>query len=415
MHDVFDDFRAAPVFKVAVNIRHGGAIQGEKALEPEPVIQRVQVADVGQVGDDGAGAGAADADEDILFARPIEEVTHDQEVGGEAFFTDNPQLIIQAFLCALGARRVVRVNGVQPRFTHLAQHAVPRGAFWNRELWQLWLIEGNRHVTEVGDMRGVLQRLHVIREDGKHLLGAFQVLLGGVIHLALAMFLQRFLRADADEHLVGVEILAQQIMGVIGDHQRDAEFGGDTAQNRVHLRLLGVEDALRRVVVLQLQIESVRAEEILIPAAERFRAFDVAGGDDLGDFTAQTRGKGDDAFCVSREQLVVYARGVVESLQAGAAGELQQIAIAGLIARQQHHVAGVRAAITLFQAAVLADIGLHADDGFDPGFLAGAIKLNGGVHVAVVGDGDGGHAEFGGAFGDVFHPARAIKQAVFRV
>ena len=59
------------------------------------------------------------------------------------------------------------------------------------------------------------------------------------------------------------------------------------------------------------------------------------------------------------------------------------------------------------------NIDLAADDGLDPGLFRRAVKINGAVHDAVVGQRDGALADLLHAVHHGADAARAVKQAVF--
>ena len=58
-------------------------------------------------------------------------------------------------------------------------------------------------------------------------------------------------------------------------------------------------------------------------------------------------------------------------------------------------------------------VAFHADYRFDVGFAAGAVEIKDAEHDAVIGDAEGGHFQFAGAFDECLDPALAIKQGEF--
>ena len=76
-----DGLLAAGGAEVDVEVGHGDAVGVQKALEEKVVAQRVDVGDADGIGDDAADARAAPgADGDIVQARPVDIVPHDEEV-----------------------------------------------------------------------------------------------------------------------------------------------------------------------------------------------------------------------------------------------------------------------------------------------------------------------------------------------
>ena len=103
--DVVDDFFAAALLEVDVDIGHLHALGREESLEHEAVGHRVKVGDAHGVGHDGAGGrAAARAHADALAARPFDVLLHDEEVGREALLDDDAHLVIGLLLLALGHR-----------------------------------------------------------------------------------------------------------------------------------------------------------------------------------------------------------------------------------------------------------------------------------------------------------------------
>jgi len=62
-----------------------------------------------------------------------------------------------------------------------------------------------------------------------------------------------------------------------------------------------------------------------------------------------------------------------------------------------------------------SDIGFAAKDRFDVVLFCGQIELYRGIHVAMVGEGNGFHAQFFCPFYQVLDPAHAVEQAEFRM
>ena len=54
------------------------------------------------------------------------------------------------------------------------------------------------------------------------------------------------------------------------------------------------------------------------------------------------------------------------------------------------------------------DISFTTDDGFDLGFLAGLIKMDGAEHIAMVGHAQSRHTKTRGFFNKLIHTASAV-------
>ncbi len=94
--DVLDDLTTAVHAEVDVDIGHGDALGVEEALEEELVLERVDVGDLHDVGDEGASGGAtAGAYGDVLFAGVFDKVPDDHEIAGELHLFDGVQFPVE--------------------------------------------------------------------------------------------------------------------------------------------------------------------------------------------------------------------------------------------------------------------------------------------------------------------------------
>ena len=117
------------------------------------------------------------------------------------------------------------------------------------------LAEGKVQIAHVGDLRRVLQRALVAREQGRHLLLAAEVEVPGLIaHPVLVV--DGLAGLDAQQYIVGLRVLLPEVVRVVGAHHRQPRLPVDAEDALVHDGL--VPDA----VVLELQIEAVRAEDV---------------------------------------------------------------------------------------------------------------------------------------------------------
>jgi hypothetical protein len=134
---------------------------------------------------------------------------------------------------------------------------------------------------------------------------------------------------------------------------------------------------------------------------------------DLGRHAA---GGGNQALGVLGQHIVIDARVVVEALQLGNAGDLQQVLIASFVLSQQQQVGG----LLIFLRVVLLDgtgchVGLQPDDRLNPRLGGGVVELDHPEHGAMVGDGDGGHVHLVCTLNQLVDVAETIKQGVFGV
>ena len=116
------------------------------------------------------------------------------------------------------------------------------------------------------------------------------------------------------------------------------------------------------------------------------------------------------------QEVAVDAGLIVEAVQAGAGYQPDEVAVAGEVAGEQGEVEGaaVEGGVAVGVGAG-GDVNLAADDRADALVAGGQVEVGGGVHGAVVGDGDRVHAERGGALDEVGDAAEAVEQAEFAV
>ena len=96
--------------------------------------------------------------------------------------------------------------------------------------------------------------------------------------------------------------------------------------------------------------------------------------------------------------------------------QLNEIAIAGLVLRQQREmVSRVALIIRPILDRSRRHVRLAADDRFDLRVLRRLIKFDRAVQVPVVGDRHRRHLEFRRFFHQLLHPHRSIEEGIFRV
>ena len=188
-------------------------------------------------------------------------------------------------------------------------------------------------------------RLAVRGEALAHLLRAREVVLrAGEPEPLLLLAARSGLQAQQD--VVRLGVLGLDVVRVVGGDERQPGPPRDLDQPGAHRVLLG--DA----VVLELEEVVVGAEDLGVLACDRLRRVDVAAHDRLGQLAAEARGEADQSLGVLGEQLPVDARLVVVALEVRRADQLDEVAIAGVVARQQDQM--VRVAVRAPLAIVCA-------------------------------------------------------------
>ncbi len=147
---------------------------------------------------------------------------------------------------------------------HLLEIRVDRVADRHVEVGQEVLAFGDLHVAALGDAHRVGERVRVILERLRHLLGGLQEELLRVVAQALGIA-ERLGGADAEQDVVRVGVRRLQIVHVVGADHRQPEILCDRRQAAVH------EPLLFDAVPLHLEEEVVRAEDVAIRRRRFYR------------------------------------------------------------------------------------------------------------------------------------------------
>ena len=272
---------------------------------------------------------------------------------------------------------------------------------------QLVVAEVEIEVAALGDLDGAGGGARVVAEALFHLLGRLEVeLVAAVLHALLVC--EAALGLDAEQRVVRVGVLVAQVVDVVGGHGLEAGLLGEPRQLGQQLALLG------QAGVLQLDVHVLGAEELGEASDLGQRRRVVAVAQQHGRLAAHAPGERDEALVVAAQQLPVGARLVVVALDVGRGGELDQVPVAGLVARQQGEVR-----VALLDAGAAVAVGGHveleADDGLDALLLGGVVELDRAAERAVVGERHGGHAQLFGALDQLLDTAGAVKERVLAV
>ena len=245
----------------------------------------------------------------------------------------------------------------------------------------------------LGDPQRVVARLGQLPEQVAHLVGGLQVVLVALELEALGVR-QHGPGLDAQEGAVGLVVLAVGVVRVVRGQQRGLQLRSQFDEQRV-----GVALSLQ-AVVLQLDEEVVAAEDLLQPAGLLQCALLVTLQQGLEHVPTEAAGRGDEPLVVLGQQVPVQAGLVVVTLEERLAGELDEVAVAGVALGQEGQVVvellaalGVAAGVVdpapagrTLAAVVVGHVGLGADDRLDALLAALLVELQRPVHVAVVGD-----------------------------
>ncbi len=408
--------------EVHVDVGHRDPARVEEPLEQQVVADGVHVGDGQAVGHGAAGRAApARADPDAVVLGVLDQVPHDQEVRAEAHGGDDLELVAEA-VGHLGRERLAPALR-RPLEGQVAQVVLGGGhPRRQRELRQLGLAELDGDVGPLGDPQRVVAGRGHLAEEVAHLLRRLEVVLVALEVEALRVAHQRA-GLDAEQRVVGEVVVAARVVAVVGGQQGRAELPGDLDQLGVGVALGG------QPVVLQLDEQAVAAEDVLQAARLLQRPGRIALDERLQHVATEAAGGGDEALVVALQQLPVQAGLVVVALEEGQAGQLDEVAVAGVALGQQGEVvvelaAALRVAPGVvhpapagraLRAVVVGHVGLGAEHRRDPLGLAGPVEVEDPVHVAVVRDADGRLPVGRRRRDQVLDPRRAVEHRVLGV
>ena len=265
------------------------------------------------------------------------------------------------------------------------------------------------HIAAIGDFLGILQGLLVPGEQGRHFRLTLDIELLG-LELHPAGIVHGFLHLDAHEHILHGRILFADIVGIVGDHHGKTGLPSNSPQTAVDPRLL------LQPVILHLQIKMIGAEHTCHPLCRLQCALIVILHELLGNLAGQAGRKGNQALMILLQQLMIHPGLAVKAVQIRLGHHVAQVLIAGHILTQQHQmVIVVVDAVDPVSPASGGHIDLAANDRLNTRFLRRLIEVDDAVHCPVIGDGNGSLAQLLHPAHELFDPARAIQQAVFRM
>ena len=182
-------------------------------------------------------------------------------------------------------------------------------------------------------------------------------------------------------------VVGPRVVQIVRRHHRHA----DVARQ---LDLFGQDRPLiGEAVILHLDEVAVGSEDVAILPRGGQRARLLAGEQLDPDLGGQAARQADDALGMLGQELLVHAGPVVEALEVGLRDELQQVAIAGLVPRQERQVVVLLLALTgvAIEPRAGSHVGLDPDDRLHARRPSGGVELQRSEHRPVIGHRQGGH------------------------
>ena len=398
--DIVDDLAAALETEVHVYIGHGHALRVEEALKQKVVADGIDIGDAQRIGYDGSGCTASSgADHDPVLAGKINIIPDDEEIVDITHLTDGiqfvfkpcPQIrggstgIIRGSIIFIKDAGIAFLHSVTAELVEIGPGIIALGHVEVRELRDAEL---NIHAAAVRDALRVVQGLRGVRKEAAHLFFTLDIeLSAGIAHAVLVR--QLFACLDTQQDIVGLRVLRIGIVAVIGGDQRNSHLPAHTEQFRIDSLLVRIS------VVLQFQEKIALAENVQVALCGFTGTRGIPPDDLAGNFTGQAGGGGDDAFMEFTQKIKIHPGFIIKAFGEGAADNLHQVGIAGIVFRQQDQVIIAVLAVALLPVVTRPrrHIDLTPYDGIDTFFFCRLIKIDHAVHDAVIGNGRCRHAK----------------------
>ena len=162
-------------------------------------------------------------------------------------------------------------------------------------------------INAIGYFNGIADSLGIGAEGGGHFIRRFDVKLVGIE--APAGFVgERLAGLDAEQNLVGLGVVAMEIMTIVSGDQRNSGVTAEIGQGAIE----GTVEA----VVLQFEIEAAR-EGFRVPLGGIARPVHAVGFQGAGDLAREAARQDDQTFGIFGENFLVDTRLIVQSFFVG--------------------------------------------------------------------------------------------------
>lgn len=374
------------------------------------MLERVDVGDAEQVTHERTGGRASTrTDEDALAFCPVHEVLHDQEVAGEAGLFHDAKFVLHSFLYL--CRRLRPVACVPSFFHESAKAGVRSFAVRKGKGRQDELPEFQLGATALRDPQGIFERPRDVPKRFRKMLRRLEAEIFSQ-HGQSVLIRHAGSRLHAEQNILGLGILRPNVMRVSRGDESDPMLSRERLEHVVHFSLLG-----KRGVMLNLEEESLPAENIQMPANETSGLGLVAAHDSLREVAVNASGKNNEPVGMCPQRRVVNARLPVKAVQVGVGDQFQEVPVAIHVLRENGKVPNdflVRRAL-LGLLPVRDQVGFYPEDGTEFALPRFFPKLHESVENAMVREGDGVHAEFLNAVQNVRNLSESVEETVMTV
>ena len=277
-----------------------------------------------------------------------------------------------------------------------------------------------------GNLYRVRDDLGMVREEGKHLLFALEILLLGVVETVFLIDVLAGVKTD--QMVVSRTVFLVHEMDVVGGDDLHPHLRGEVEDLLVDLLLLFIEvqGEPRDLGPVEHHLEIVVIpEQILVPPDGLPGGIEVSCQDVSRNLSGQAGGTADEIVVVLLDDIMADPRlAEVETFRVGGRDDLHQILVSLVIlGKEDQMVVATMVLVLELMVIVPCDIDLAADDRLDlvvSGLLVHMLpgeleELLDPVHVAMVCDGQGRHAEFLGLLEKGIDGRQTIQDGILRV
>ena len=344
-----------------------------------------------------------------MQTRPVDIVPDDQKVIGEPHLDDDAQLVFDALFDRIGdifvafgkplprqPRKIIGRGGTVVGGVERDKRGIPDGRPVGFEV-------ENRLLYFIGDHAGIGNRLGHIIEQLRHLVARLHIKFVRFKLHALGIG-KRFFRLNTQQDILRLPVLFIDIVNVVGCDKLNVQLPRDLNQLRNYLLFFG------DIVILDFDVK-ILPEHLFHFPRPFLCAVVIAVHQQLRHSSRKAGGKADHSFVVLFQQLIVDPRLAVKSVDIRKRIQLDDIFIPRLVFGKHDNMLrlGTRPLVEI----IVRGVKLAADDIFDSFFDALLRKIEGGVHIAVIGYGTAVYVVFYEIIDEVVHFGGSVEKAVF--
>lgn len=437
------------VLEVHIYIRHADTVRIEETLKQKLILDRVQIGNLEAVSHHRTCRRATPGTYHRAHsAGCCDIVLYYQEVVGESHLADGLELKVYTLrllviegipishprtligqiteirhgaaevITTVFARLVVLAAfddiGISLHIGIDVRHEVVRQLEFGQDIIPVYTV----FLDFVRYLKGIGDDLRMLGEHGSHFLRALDVFLLGIMQAVRIIYIR--IGSQADKTVMRRSVLFEDKMRVIGRHDLDAFLLRQSEQSLVVDFLMFVDflGKSRHFGLVQLHFKViVLSEHPFMPPHGLSCGLVFAGKNILRYLARHTRRAADEPLVITLQYLMRDPGLVVESLHMAVRTDLDEVFVALGILGEQYKVIVLPVVLVLERRVIMpGHIYLAAYDRLDRGVLGSMLeKLLDAVHIAVVGNRNGRHAEFFDPVKQLGHGGKSIKDGILGV